>query len=189
MNTDWFFRFAAYMACFVLLHSTAQMQLHGYPQAAWQKELNYASSCMNVLQYCAEADRVSLRFLEVTRGYYDTLVAQSQPGHDHFITDVPGNFDYLFTVPSTSPPHLAQTLRELLKLVSCPFGSPSSLNVEGTLKAGLGAHVTLPFNRSTPDSKESWSAVEMALSGMPTGKFVGSSQPHGWDVFPNLNTM
>lgn len=177
------------MACLALLHSAAQMQIHGYPQAARQKELDYASSCLNVLQYCAEADKVSLRFLEVTRGYYNTLITQSQPEDDHFTTDRPGNSDYLFTIPSKSPPYLAQTLRELLKLVGCPFGSPSSLNVEGTLKAGLGAHVTLPFDRSTPDSKEPWSAVEMAMSDMPTGKFLGSSQPHGWDVFPNLNTM
>ena len=182
-------RFAAYMSCLVLLHSTAQMQLHHFPQSTWQKELSYAGSCLDVLDYGAEANKVAVRFAEVTRGYYNTLSAQIQPEKDISVAEASENFDYLFMIPSTSPLNLAQVSRELLKHVSCPFGSPSSLRVEGTLKAGLGAHVTLPFNRTTPDSEKSWSAVEMALSGMPTGEFVGSSQPHGWDAFPDLKTM
>ena len=177
------------MSCLVLLHSTAQMQLHHFPQSTWQKELSYAGYCLDVLDYGAEANKVALRFAEVTRGYYNTLSAQIQPEKDIPVVETPENFNYLFMIPSTSPLDLARASRELLKHVSCPFGSPSSLRVEGTLKAGLGAHVTLPFNRTTPDSEKSWSAVEMALSGMPTGEFVGSSQPHGWDAFPDLKTM
>jgi hypothetical protein len=189
ISTDLFRRFSAYTSCLMLLHSVVQMQLHDYPQSIWQKELSHARSCLGVLEYCSKADKVADRFAEVVRGYYNTLAPQIHPADDTLFCDTSDNFDYLFSIPSTSPPQLAQVSRDLLKRISFPFDSPSSLHDEDTLRAGLGAHLTLPFNRSPPQDASSWSAVEMALSGMPTGQFMGSSQPHGWDVFSNLNTM
>lgn len=179
------------MSCLTLLHSVAQMQIHAYPQPTWQKELEYARSCLNVLEYCSKADKVAKNFAEVTGGYYNFLAAQAQTIEDPDVSgdDCTDKSDYLFSAPESSEPQLLQASRELLQRVSCPFDAPSSLHDEGTLRAGLGAHVTIPFNKSPQNEQQSWSAVETALSGMPTGQFVGSSQPHGWDVFPNLNAM
>ncbi|KAF3045946.1 hypothetical protein E8E12_008500 [Didymella heteroderae] len=172
------------------IDSAAQMQLHDYPQSTWRKELGHARSCLSVLEYCSKADKVAENFAEVTSGYYNVLAAQIQNTGDISVCDPPDNFEYLFSVPTLSHPQLQQISRDLLKRVSCPFDAPSSsLHDEATLRAGLGSHITLAFNNSPPKEQKSWSAVEMALSGMPTGQFVGSSQPHGWDVFLNLNTM
>jgi hypothetical protein len=177
------------MSCLTILHSAAQMQLHDYPQATWQKELGHARSCLSVLEYCSKADKVAENFVEVASVYYNTLAAQMPNTHDISVYDNPDSFDYLFSIPTSSHPQLQQTSQDLLRRVSCPWDVPSSLHDETTLRAGLGSHVTLPFNNSPAKEQQSWSAVEMALSGMPSGQFVGSSQPHGWDVFLNLNTM
>lgn len=177
------------MSCLTLLHSTAQMQLHNYPQPMWQKELGYARSCLSVLEYCSKADKVAENFVEVTSIFYNNLATQIQNTNDISDYDTPDNFDYLFSIPAFSDPQLQQTSQDLLRRVSCPWDVPSSLHDETTLRAGLGAHVTLPFNNSPAREQRSWSAVEMALSGIPPGQFVGSSQPHGWDVFLNLDTM
>ncbi|KAL1653318.1 hypothetical protein SLS61_004195 [Didymella pomorum] len=182
-------RFTAYMSCLTLLHSVAQMQLHEYPQASWQKELGHARSCLRVLEHCSKADKVAANFVEVTSGHYNTLAAQIEDTHDIDVYDSPDSFDYLFSIPTSSHPQLQRTSQDLLRRVSSPWDTPSSLHDETTLRAGLGAHVTLLFNNSPAKEQQSWSTVEMALSGMPSGQFVGSSQPHGWDVFLNLNTM
>lgn len=189
IDTDLLDRFSAYMSCLILLHSTAQMQLHDYPQSTWQNELYYARSCLGVLEYCATADKVADRFAQVIRRYYHILADQIQPDDNTHVYDTPDNFDYLFSIPLPSHPQLAQVSRDLLKRVSCPFDSPSSLHDEGILKAGLGAHITMVFNHCPPYDTESGSSAEKALSQMPTGQFVGSSQPHGWEVFLNLNTL
>lgn len=188
-DTDCSRRFSAYMACLTLLHSTAQMQLHDYAQPVWQKELSHAKSCLNVLEYCGEIDNVAAQFDKIARSFYDNLTAQALPTDDIDVFDIPDNFEYLFSVPTSSPEHLVQLSRTLLKRVSCPFDVPFSLQNEGTLKAGLGVHTTLPFNYIPQQDARPWSAVEMALSSMPTGRFMGSSQPHGWDVFLNFNTL
>ncbi|KAF2626665.1 hypothetical protein BU25DRAFT_92535 [Macroventuria anomochaeta] len=77
------------------------------------------------------------------------------PGDNITIKDAPENSDYLFTVPSTSHSHLARASQDLLKRVSCLFDSPSDLHDEGTLKAGLGTYVSLPFNRGPAESANS----------------------------------
>lgn len=177
------------MACLILLHSAAQMQLHDYSQLVWQKELSYAQSCLRVLEHCGKIDKVALHFEKVLRSFYDALATQAQPVDDIFVVEDPQDFDYLFSIPSSSPEHIVLTSRELLKRVSSPFDSPPSLENEGMLKAGLGAHTTLPFNNTPTRDARSCSAVEMALSNMPTGEFMGSSQPHGWDVFLNFNNL
>ncbi|KAF3032831.1 hypothetical protein E8E11_000369 [Didymella keratinophila] len=165
------------------------MRLHDYPQHTWQKELSHARSCLSVLEYCSKVDKVAENFVEVISVFYSTLAAQIQDSDDVSVYDTPDNFDYLFSVPEFSNPLLQQTSQDLLRRVSCPWDVPSSMHDETTLRAGLGAHVTLPFNNSPAKEQQSWSAVEMVLSGMPSGQFVGSSQPHGWDTFLNLKAM
>lgn len=177
------------MSCLVLLHSAAQMQLHDHPPSIYQQELSYARSCLDVLEYCAEADKVADRFANTTRTFYNALATGTQLMDVTDVSDMPVNTNYLFSIPPDSPPDLAQVSCDLLRCVTCPFDSPSNLHNEGKLKAGLGAHVTLPFNNVLPQDERSWSAGEMALSNMPAGKFMGSPQPHGWDVFLNFNTL
>lgn len=189
VDTDSLNRFTAYMSCLTLLHSAAQMQLHDYPQSTWQKELGYSRACLKVLEHCAKADKVAEKFVEVARGYYDILAVRIEDTDDIPNNDSPDNFDYLFSTPESSHSQLLEVSCDLLKRVSCPFYAPFSMRDEGFLRAGLGAHVTLPSNRSPPKEANSLSTVEMAFSSMPTGRFVGSSQPHGWDVFLNLSTM
>lgn len=188
-GTDNSCRFSAYMASLLLLHSAAHMQLHEYPPRVWQNELSYAKTCIDVLKYCGEADKVAARFGEISRGYYDTLAFQAESVTATDTVHTPRNFDYLFSVPSSSPDYLVQASCDLLNRVSCPFDSPPSLHNEGTLRAGLGTHTTLPFNRSPVSDARPWSAVEKALSSMPTGHFHGSSQPHGWDMFLNFKVL
>lgn len=189
ISTKLSYRFAAYVSCLTLLHSVAQMQLHDYSQKAWKEELSHARSCLDVLEHCAKADTVAAHFAEITRAHYTTLSAQIQLIDDIDVFETPTDFDYLFSIPQNSPAHLAQTAHNLLKNISCPFGTPSNLQDEGTLKAGLGAHVTMLFNNSPPQDSRPRSAVETAFSNMPMGQFVGSTQPHGWDMFLDFNTL
>src|SRR5690242_3863198 len=96
-------------------------------------------------------------------------------------------FDYLFVTPKLPSSHLDQLFQDLHKLVSCPFGRPSNLHAEGTLKAGFGTHldwtssVTLPLKNATIEAANSRSVIELMLPGMRSGQFVGRSQPHGWN--------
>jgi hypothetical protein len=163
------------MSCLVLLHSTAQMLLYGYSLPIWQKELSYAESCLVILEHCGNVDKVALRFAETTRSYHNILKAQAQQNTDLSIVNMPEKFDYLFVIPKSLSSHLEQVSRDLHKLVSCPFGQPSNLHAESTLKAGFGTHldwtsfITLPFEKTTTKATNSWSVVEMALSGVRSG--------------------
>jgi hypothetical protein len=172
---DYSYRFTAYMSCLVLLHSTAQMLLYGYPQAIWQKELAHAESCLDVLEYCGSVDKVALRFAETTCSYRNILKAQAQQDTDLSVVDMPEKFDYLFAIPKSLSSPLEQASKDLHKLVSCPFGQPSNLHAEGTLKAGFGTHLdwssfrSSPFEKATTEAGNSWSVIEMALSGVRSG--------------------
>ncbi|KAF3009435.1 hypothetical protein E8E13_000527 [Curvularia kusanoi] len=185
-----FQRFSAYISCLTLLHSAVQMQLHNYPEPIWQRELSLAEASLIVLEFCAKVDQIAARFAELVRPYYNALA----PHDDECIDDTDASdsrqdFNYLFSVPSDSPAHLAQMSHELLKYITRPFDSPSNLHDEGTLRAGLGAHVYMLFNNDNPKEGKSQSSMQAALSNMPTGHFMGSSQPHGWDMFLNLKKL
>jgi len=159
------------MSCLVLLHSSAQMLLYGYPQAIWQKELSYAESCLVVLEYCGNVDKVALHFAETTRNYHNILTAQAQQETDLSVVEMPEVFDYLFAIPSSLSSHLEQVSGDLHKLVSCPFGQPSNLHAEGTLTAGFGTHldwtpsITSPFEEATTETGNSWAVINKSLSG------------------------
>jgi hypothetical protein len=169
------YRFTAYMSCLVLLHSAVQMLLYGYPQAIWQKELSHAGSCLDVLEYCGNVDKVALRFAEITRNYHNILVAQAQQETDLSVVEMPEKFDYLFAILRSLSSHLEQMSRDLHKLVSCLFGQPSNLHAESTLKAGFGTHLdwssfrTSPFEKAITEAGNSWSVIEMALSSVRSG--------------------
>ncbi|KAF2103228.1 hypothetical protein NA57DRAFT_52754 [Rhizodiscina lignyota] len=189
-----FQRFTSYMSCLTLLHSTAQMILHNYPESAWRKELPYAKSTLDVLEHCGAVDPVGKQFAEMTRAYHDNLKAQGQADNqDMNLSDVamPDQLDHLFTTPSGAPAELLQISQELLKLIGRPFGHSSNLHTEGSLKAGFGSQldwntfVTLPFNKTPSDSMNSMSLLSKAFSSMRWGQFVGSSRPHGWAMVPS----
>jgi hypothetical protein len=176
----------------MLLHSTAQLMLNDSSQAVWGQELSYAKSCLDVLEYCGEVDLVARRFAEKISGFYNALKVHAQEG-DLPAVDMPEKFDYPFTIPESATGHIGSASRELLKLISSPFGHESNLNVEGTLRAGFGsqqdwnAFIKLPFNRTQSANVGNLPILGMALSGLRSGQFVGSSQPHGWDLLPHPN--
>jgi hypothetical protein len=162
------------MSCLVLLHSVVRMLFYNHSEAIWQQELSHAKSCLDVLEYCGTVDSVALRFAETTRSYCNTLKAQAQQDTDPSDVDVPVNFDYLFVVRDSPWSHLEQVSRNLHKLVSCPFGQPSNLHAEGTLKAGFGTHLDwtpsiAPTSRkATTEAGNSWSVCRAI------GRFLGS---------------
>ena len=189
------------MACLVLLHSAAQLQLQNHPQSVWQKELSHAKSCLDVLDHCSDVDKVALRFADTTRGYYNilnghaTVDVEGMGDADVSTVDTLESSDYLFSIPELSPPHLDKIPRDLLKLVGSPFGHPSNLHTEGTLRAGFGSQiewdsfVTLPFNNAVPKAANSIPLLDMALSSIRSGQFLGPSEPHGWASFRSLNNL
>jgi hypothetical protein len=113
------------------------------------------------------------------------MTAQAQQDIGLPVIDVPERFDYLFVTPGLPSSHLDQLSQDLHKLVSYPFGRPSNLYEEGTLKAGFGTHLdwtssaTLPLKNATTEAANSRSVIEMIIPGMRSGQFVGWSQPHG----------
>lgn len=187
-------RFTSYMSCLVLLHSTAQLALHRYPKHVWQRELKHAESCIKVLEHCGSADKVAHGFATSASRYYELFVVQNDQPNENAMDSDPDDFEYLFSSPVTATDFLAQLAGDLLLLVSNPFGHPTNLHTEGTLKAGFGSQqdwnvfVTLPFNRSVSVPGQATS-LEMALSGLQDGQFVGSPSPHGWGSLTNDDDM
>ena len=189
------------MSCITLLHSAVQLLLHDHPQHVWKTELSHAKSCLDVLVYCGIVDKIAQHFAEGVQGHYDKLAAEAEQDSDlpDADVDMPGTFDYLFTVPDSSPDHLKAISRNLLTLVSRPFGFPADLYTEGTLNAGIGAHpnwssfLSLPFNNTnantSADAVDDLPVLGMPPLGMTSGRFVGSSHPHGWEPRVNLKNL
>jgi len=121
----------------MLLHSSAQLLLHGYPQPVCGKELFHVKSCINVLEHCAHVNQVAQRFNDTLRSYYDVLAPQSQYSEDLANPNMPTEFDYLFTIPPSPPLDLSQILQDLIQLVSRPFDYASNLHTEGILMSGF----------------------------------------------------
>ncbi|KZM21777.1 uncharacterized protein EKO05_0001768 [Ascochyta rabiei] len=194
----WCCEFAAYMACLTLLHSTTQLVLNGYSQPTWQKELSYAKSCIDVLEYCALVDKIARNFLKVTIRYYNVLLAIAEPNVAASDGTPPDGFDHLFSTSESTYAHLVSASAGLVNLLSHPFGSPSDLMMENTLEAkvGLGCELgqdslsTPPQNTTLNASSDRVLSLRKVMStSLQNSCLLGSSQPHDWSPLLDMGSL
>ena len=182
------------MSSLMLLHSSAQLLPHGFVQHA-RLDLSHAKLCVEVLKYCGQVDQVAYDFAQSASSYHQRLLAEVEQVQDAVYNEADG-FKYLFHTPTTPPLGIPLAAKELLRLVTQPFGSPDATNFhkEGILKAGFGGpddwnmFVGLPFNRIVP-AQDQKLPLEMVLSSIQEGEFLGASLPHGWDSLTQNNKI
>lgn len=137
------------------MHSAVYLKLSEHPQSNFLAELSYVKICLAVLDYCGEADDVALHFGNTIRPFYDTLIAESEQSEDELPVIMPSDFEYIFAISASAPPHLQQAAQDLRKLVSEPFGQRPNSHKTGMLSANLeplqkwNESPTLLFNGSS----------------------------------------
>lgn len=184
------------------------MILHHRSQHVWQRELRYAKMCLDLLAFCGHVDDVAQQFKETTQQFYDILASQGeQPLNETAISqsdpsdteaEGSGAFDHLFTIPQAelSAEHLYSTFQRTFDILSNPFTCSHIAQAQGTLSAdevGIGAHLdwatvaASPSNRlgSGPPQNPPSAPSSTSVSVM-SGRFIGSSNPHGWSVVTQL---
>ena len=185
-------------SCTIILHSTAQKQLHNFDPSSWQDDLRQAQICLSALSYCGTLDPVARKFKDKLEplfasvaAYRPTTYATSSPEAE------PG---YLLTIPRSAlkSPHTTLSL-ELLSMLCQPFGDPATrAPAEELLASGWHSDPTRfehahlierlewDFENSMPfqwDIKGLTGFEIPALGRQPVavGKFLGQSpQPWGW---------
>ena len=182
--------------------------LHGYTEPYWLADMSAASMCIDVLNYCGDADPLASRFNRIVQGYRDILEAKSR--EDKMSTDGPPPDIFDHEIPAeclfVSPPgnsDLHPVSRDLLHLIQRPFQdprlwSPGGSALEPVIRETLinaeenmiGTHLEWTceishyfrehdIDDSTTRTSDNISTFEM-LSRLGSSQFDQSGEPSGW---------
>ena len=102
----------------------------GFPSADWDEELQLASGCFEVLEFCAAADPAATKLKEKLQPFYTSLISWKQSAvhepelqeHAHRFNHQSVPSDYLLKIPHNANSERAKFSLILLEILCRPFG-------------------------------------------------------------------
>ena len=112
-------------SCTIILHSTAQKQMHNIDPDSWLEDLEQARICLSTLEFCGSLDTVAQKFLDKLEPLFDSIAAYRPTGYP--TSPAEAEPAYLLTIPRSAvgSPHSALSLT-LLAMLCRPFSDPAT---------------------------------------------------------------